>query len=267
MKTIAFSTNILCVLLLLSTAAKAQIINVDKTDTLPYSNKAKWDGNIAAGIEIDKQNSTLYDATNLLDLSMQKKKILYILSASDRFTYNGPQDFLNTGFAHFRLRYNYKAKLHPESFVQYQWDAKIGIRHRFVAGENLRYNLLHHKQWEITIATGLMYENEVWNYAGVDTSKLPAITTDVATHVIKSNNYLKLEGNLSPNSSLKLAVFYQALFGSFFQPRICTVGSFSVDATKHFGISLTYSGIYDSKPIVPITKFYYTLSNSIVYKL
>jgi len=63
------------VLLLICTIGRAQIMNIDKIDTLPYTNKAKWDGNIATGLEIDKQNSTLYDASNFLDLSLQKKNV------------------------------------------------------------------------------------------------------------------------------------------------------------------------------------------------
>ena len=258
--------KLLLPLLFTATFCKAQILNIDKLYTLPYSNKAKFEGNISAGLEIDKQNSTLYDASNFLDATLQKNKLLHIFSASNRFTYNGPQDFLNTGYIHYRLRNHYKAPLHPESFIQYQWDAKIGIRGRFVVGENLRYNLWHHKSWEMTFGLGVMYENEVWDYGGVDTAKHIKPGPDVKTSVIKSNNYVKWEGNISPTATIKLAVFYQAAYTSFFKPRLFSVFSFNIDATKHFGISLNYSGTYDSNPLVPIAPFYYSLSNNLVYK-
>ena len=247
-------------------SASAQIINIDKIDTLPYYKKAKWDGNISAGLEIDKQQKTLYDASNFLDMSMQKLRELYILSASNRFTYNGPQDFLNTGYLHLRWRHDYKEQLHPESFVQYSWDAKIGLRKRFILGENLRYNFWHKHSWEMTFATGIFYEHEIWDYNAVDSLKLPQNTSDISTNFVKGNSYVKWEGNISPVCRMALAVFYQARFNNFFCPRIATVISFDIDATKHFGLSLKYSGIYDAQPIVPITQFYYMLSNNLVYR-
>ncbi len=84
--------KLLLPLLFITTLCKAQILNIDKLDTLPYSNKARFEGNISAGLEIDKQNSTLYDASNFLDATLQKRKLLHIFSASNRFTYNGPQE-------------------------------------------------------------------------------------------------------------------------------------------------------------------------------
>ena len=252
--------------MMIALSASAQIINIDKIDTLPYYKKAKWDGDISAGLEIDKQQKTLYDASNFLDVSMQKLRELFIFSASNRFTYNGPQDFLNTGYLHLRWRHNYKEQLHFESFIQYNWDAKIGLRNRGIIGENIRYNFWHKRKWEMTFATGVFYEHERWNYDAVDSFKIPVNANDIVVNYLKSNNYVKWEGSISPVCKMAFAIFYQARFSNFFNPRIATVTSIDVDATKHFGLSLKYSGIYDAQPIVPITHFYYTLSNSLVYR-
>src|ERR1700712_3331951 len=172
----------------------AQIINIDKTDTSDYVKKADWNGNISLDLEVDKKKSTLFDASNFLNISLQKMHELFILSASDRFTYNGPNSYLNKGYMHLRWRHDYKAQLHPESYVQYQWDDGLGMLHRFVAGENLRYNFWHHHAWEMTVATGIMYENELWNYVAVDSSKIPANPVNQKSSELKSNNYIKWQG-------------------------------------------------------------------------
>lgn len=69
--------------------ASAQIINIDKTDTSDYAKKADWNASVSLGLEVDKQKSAQVDASNYLDASLQKYRRLYILSASNRFTYNG----------------------------------------------------------------------------------------------------------------------------------------------------------------------------------
>lgn len=206
-------TYIACILI--ANEASSQIINIDKIDTLPYYKKAKWNGNIAAGLEIDKQKSTLYDASNFLDVSLQKQKELLILSASNRFTYNGPQDFLNTGYLHSRWRHHYKNQLHIENYTQFGWDSKIGLRNRFLLGENVRYNFWHKRSWEMTFATGVMYERETWDYDAVDSNKLPSNTADIVNNRLKSNNYIKWDGNISSISRLTFAIFYQARFNNF----------------------------------------------------
>ena len=85
------SITSLLLLFLFAFSANAQIINIDKTDTAAYVKKAVWNGNISLGLEVDKQKSTLFDASNFGDASLQKFKELFILSGSERFTYNGPQ--------------------------------------------------------------------------------------------------------------------------------------------------------------------------------
>jgi len=266
MKKNPITISLLLLLLFFAVAANAQIINIDQTDTAAYVKKAAWNGNISLGIEVDKQKSTLFDASNFGNASLQKYKEFFIVSASERFTYNGDNSFLNKGFVHLRWRHNYKEQLHPESFIQYQWDDALGMIHRFVGGENLRYNFWHRQLWELTVATGIMYEAEQWNYTAVDSAKIPANPVNQKSREIKSNNYVKLEGNVSPVSKLSIIIFYQAAFKDFFKPRISDVINFSTDISKHFALGVQYNGLYDVEPVVPIFKFYYNYSSSLLYK-
>ncbi|MBS1574819.1 MAG: DUF481 domain-containing protein [Bacteroidetes bacterium] len=244
----------------------SQILNIDKTDTDAYVHKAAWNGSISAGMEIDKQKTTLFDASNFLDGSLQKFHEFYVLSAANRFTYNGPNDFLNAGYIHLRWRHNYKNKWHPESYLQYQWDDGRGILHRYLLGENMRYNLWRSHKWELSVATGLMYEDEIWNYTAVDSSKIPLNHPNVHSSHIKSNNYIKWDTKLSANSNLAFTVYYQALFNHFGRPRIATNLDFNVAVSKHFLFALKFNSLYDDAPVVPIFKFYYNFSYNVVYK-
>src|ERR1700741_1608655 len=115
---------------ILSSSLRSQILNIDKTDTSDYIRKSKISLNFSTGLEIDKQKTTLYDATNTAEVMWQQYKELFILAASYRFTYNGPDDILNAGYIHLRYRHNYKNRIQPEPFLQYQWDSERGIIYR-----------------------------------------------------------------------------------------------------------------------------------------
>ncbi len=251
------------VLAFFSDDLSSQILNIDKTDTTAYTSKSSWDGHLALGLEIDKQKNTLFDASNFIDVSFKKGKELFIVSYSNRFTFFAGNDLLNSGYGHLRWRHLYKNRLHPEAYIQEQWSAAIGMEHRFLYGANLRFTLLHNDKIEMTVATGVFNESEEWNYSATD------ITTpmdNVRSHKIKSNNYIKLESKPSKSTQLSTSIFYQAAFSDFFSPRIAMQASFDVPISRRLALAQRISGLYDVTPLVPIFNFYYSFSNSFVYR-
>src|SRR5215471_1931228 len=97
-----FTFFLIPAMLLCTHSLFSQIINIDKTDTSAYQKKAVWNGDIALGLEIDKQSTTLVDISNFANASLQKNKELFITSASNRLTNDGSASFLNTGYVHLR---------------------------------------------------------------------------------------------------------------------------------------------------------------------
>jgi len=106
MPTMRFSLIFLIVFGLLVSTNKigAQIISIDKSDTSDYAKKTQFNFNFSTGLEVDKQQTTLWDATNTAEMMLQKNKDLFLFAASYRFTYNGPDDILNAGYFHLRYR-------------------------------------------------------------------------------------------------------------------------------------------------------------------
>jgi hypothetical protein len=237
-------------------------LNIDKTDTASYSHGTKFNVNINSGLEIDKQKATLYDATNTAEAMVQHYKELFIMSASYRFTYNGPDDILNAGYVHLRYRHAYKSVLQPEPFAQYQWDNKRGILHRALVGMNARYNITKSNGFDFNSGLGLMYEAEKWAYTAVDSSKIPAGATPVVSEHIKANAYLRLDWKPGANNDITCNLFLQTRVDRF-KPRIAPHVQWTIQAGKHIGFMVAFTGLYDTAPVVPIEKFYYSLSNGI----
>ncbi len=259
------------ILLLVITTAicrsgNTQILNIDKSDTSDYVSKAKFNLNFNTGLEIDKQKITLYDATNTAEAMLQKNKELFIASASYRFTYNGPDDILNAGFVHLRYRHNYKNTFQPETFLQYQWDNKRGLIYRALAGGNMRYSVWKGDHWDFNAGLGIMYEEEEWNYDGVDSAKIPLKPIPIINKLVKLNSYLRFDWKASNSSDVAINIFIQTRPDRF-KPRIAPHIQWNIMAGKHLGFSIAFSGIYDDQPVVPINKFYYSMSNSLFVKI
>ena len=252
--------------LLHSNNSNAQILNIDKTDTADYSKTTSFKFNFSSGIEVDKQKITLWDATNTAELLLQKNRELFIFAGSSRFTYNGPDDILNAGYFHLRFRHNYKNKFQPETFIQYQWDNKRGMIFRRLGGINMRYNVWRGDKWDFNAGIGLMYEEEKWNYEGVDSNKTPANTTPIFNQLIKLNTYIRFDWKPNQNNEVAINIFIQGRPDNF-KPRIAPHIQWNVNAGKHIALGIGFSGIYDFAPVVPIDHFYYSISNSIIVKI
>ena len=248
---------------LFSFSLKGQILNIDKTDTSEYLRKSKISLNFSTGLEIDKQKTTLYDATNTGEAMWQQYKELVILAASYRFTYNGPDDILNAGYIHLRYRHAYKNKIQAEPFLQYQWDNDRGIIFRALAGANVRYNFWKGDRFNFNAGLGPMYEAEKWNYNGVDSSKIPPNAIALTRNLFKINSYLRFDWKPNGNNDITFNIFLQTRFDRF-KPRIAPHIQWDIKAGKHIGFSVSFTGLYDTSPVVPIDKFYYSLSNSIL---
>ncbi len=196
-------------------------------------------------------------------MSWQQNKELFILAASYRFTYNGPDDILNAGYIHLRYRHNYKNRIQPEPFLQVQWDNKRGIIHREVAGANIRYNFWKGDYFDFNCGLGLMVEAEKWDYAAVDSFKIPANAEPVSRQHLKINSYLRFDWKPNSSNDVIFHVFLQTRPDRF-KPRIAPHVQWNIKAGNHIGFSITWTGLYDTSPVVPIDKFYYSLSNSLL---
>jgi len=250
---------------LCSLPLKSQILNIDKTDTSDYIRRSKVSLNVSIGVEIDKQKTTLYDASSTGEMMWQKYKELFIVAASYRFTHNGPDDILNVGYVHARYRHNYKNKIQPEPFFQYQWDSERGIMYRILGGANVRYNLWKGDRFDFNAGLGLMHETEKWNYNGVDSAKIPANATPILENHVKINSYLRFDWKPNDNNDITFNVFFQTRPDRF-EPRIAPHVQWDIKTGKHLAFSISFSSVYDTAPVVPIDKFYYSLINSIVVK-
>lgn len=256
---------ILLLFVMLAGFVHSQILVIDNSDTAAYKKQAKFDGNVSLSLEGDKQKQLLLDATNAARMQLQKYKELYIAALSYRFTYNGGQDFLNAGYMHLRWRHLYKNPWQPETYLQYQWDNALGMLHRFVTGMNVRHDF-RQRDNIFSAATGLMYENEAWNYKAVDSSLIPKDPLTLNTSLLKSSSYLKWQTKIAANSNAFIAIFYQTPFNNLFQYyRIASNLRLELAFSKHLNWAMTCNTMYDSKPVVPIFKFYYSFSNSLGY--
>lgn len=104
--------------------------------------------------------------------------------------------------------------------------------------------------------------------AVADSALIPASAPSVRTEYLKSNSYIKFEIKVSDNSDFFFTTFLQTRPDKFFiYPRIANVIKWDVNISKHLFVEFNFNSIYDTRPVVPISKFYFSSSESIIYKI
>lgn len=244
----------------------AQILNAEAFQSQNEPTE-KFRGQTAFGINLDKQSSLVYSLFTDVDVSYRIKDKSLLSASRLRVTGSGEDILLNGGFAHFRLRDNTGKLLLLEHYTQYQWDGVRGLKNRFILGSNLRQRLQHDEKGSLYAGFGAFYEFEQWGFSAVPNARRPADLSDVKENLLKFNLYMRFFRQISSNVRFSSTFYYQSRPEYFFADHRLA-GNFELifQVNKNFEFRLNYDGIYDTAPVVPIDRFYFTLANRFVYR-
>ena len=252
----------------ISFSSFAQVLDADRADNVDTLSK-KLNCIIGLNGSADKQKKNLVDGSTVIDLTyaLPKKHILIFKGNSD-FTTNGNEFLQNSGYLHLRYRDDDTRKFSSEYFLQYQWNGLLGMKSRELAGYNYRWMVLDNSiKNDLFLGLGLMYENENWNYKGVNSSVDYSMYNDTSVTKIRINQYIKSAFFINENVDIVLTNFIQSDLKNISKPRISTNAAFNFEMLKHLGLSLNFESMYDFKPVVPIDKFIYSIKLQLNIKL
>ncbi|WMJ72154.1 DUF481 domain-containing protein [Cytophagaceae bacterium ABcell3] len=262
-------TLILVILALSSYSANCQILNlekkkIEKKDTTNYflanTNATMTINNVSAGID---------DPIHIMGFGIGasvgyvgKKHFYRLINRMDYLNVN--EDIItNTGYSHFRISFNHNQTFHPEVFGQYQFDNIRGLHPRLLAGAGLRYRFFQTEKLTLIVSPGAMYEYEKWAQPYIE-------GVFVEMNLIKSTNYLNARWKVNSHIDLNGIAYFQTGYDrsiSGFRHRISGEANLLVKVSKKLNLTTTFIGSYESKPIVPIVPFIFSLTNGLQFSL
>ena len=175
---------------------------------------------------------------------------------------------ISTAYGHFRINFNRKKKLSEEVFAQIQYDESRGMIYRTLGGVGLRLNLYKTEKTELYFGTGVMWETEEWKTPD-EADSLNETDLLVVKNIPKSTNYFSIKTQLNPFTSFNLINYYQVGYDNeqkVTRHRVSLDASLNFLITKYLSFNNSFSIGLEDKPVVPIQKFVYSLSNGILLK-
>ncbi|WP_299699913.1 DUF481 domain-containing protein [uncultured Pontibacter sp.] len=264
-----FSLSILS-LYLFPVTASAQILNIERSrverDTANY-----LAGKAGLNFSMFNRNAGRNNPNNFLQLTFTGD-LAYISGQHSYLLLNyynyllvnyDSRELRNTvasnGYSHFRVNLMRKRRLSYELFAQYQADLARGLDRRVLTGAGLRFALYQSDKTTWFVGTGLMHEHETWQdpeQEGV---------TRVA-NLPKSTNYISLRSKLSEHVETNNIAYYQTGYDpsiSRLRNRISGDLGLNVRLVSRVSMRTNFTFTFEDRPIVPVTRFIYTITNGL----
>ena len=244
----------------------AQILNVEKS-RIKEDSANYFIGKIGLSFTLHNRDEDetgtnifigLIANTNTAYLSAKNS---YILINYINYTALGDQEASHTGYTHFRTNFSRQKKISTEAFTQYQYDLGRGLRARWLIGAGLRVKLIENENTTFIFGPGLMYEFEDWVSP---TESKESRQVDL----IKSSNYLSLNRKLNDQINLNTIAYYQTGYDDHiesFRHRVSGEVNISISITEKLSLATAFNCTFENKPIVPVNKFIYTVTNGLTY--
>jgi len=247
-------------------AACCQILNVEKV-RLSGDSANYFLGSM--GLSFNTNNRSINDDGETVsfiglsansDFAYISEKHSYLLISE--FYYNATSDdpINSSGYGHFRTNFLRKQSVSYELFSQLQYDQGRGMQNRWLAGGGLRFRLKKTEKNSFYAGVGAMYEHEQWNYPGPreDHEQL---------NIWKSSNYISGRFQVNDHIHLNIISYYQTGYdpeAEYFRHRISGDLNLLVNVTSKLSLNTAVFAGYENRPVVPINKLVYSVTNGII---
>jgi len=200
----------------------------------------------------------VFGINTALNALYQPGQHAYIFVGQTDYLNINDNDVLNFGFAHFRINFLRDRKISYEVFSQYSYDAFRGLDPRLLGGGSIRFQLIKTEKADLEISTGAFYEHETW--------RNPITEEFVEVGLWKSSNYVKYQKTLNDIIDLNTIIYYQVGYdggAEVFRHRVSGSVNINTQFTRILSLNTTFDMSYEDKPIVPVTKFIFSLKTGL----
>lgn len=259
-----------------SLSLSAQILNIEKQRMDEHTNDSSgvWYGYVDLKWASFNRSAAENDPVRLLsvnaDASIAHFTKFHNYQFINSFDYFGINDntFINAFYSHIRTTFMDKKTVAYELFGQYQWDVLRGLNVRWLSGGGLRFNVVNKENFLLAFGTGAMFEFEEWREPQEDTVRMVSEGQLVSAELPKSTNYMTTNFTINDFIFFNMIFYYQVGYdqrADFFRHRISTDSNLTFKFNDKLSFVVSGSFSFENRPIVPITKAIYSLSNGIRY--
>lgn len=233
-------------LLFFNLTLQAQIVNIeDRRKTL---DTIGWFGQLDLGGRYTRNSSEFLTLNGGLRLDRFNARSHLFFIADYQMARSGGDNFLNAGFGHLRYARLVNKQLSWEAFTQLQYDEKLKLNLRFLAGVGPRFQLVSGEQGNISIGALYMYEYD----------ELRQVSQLFHDH--RMSTYLSVGYQIGGTTTINNTTYYQPRLWNFDRTRISSVTSIVIKISEKISFTTRFNLTQDARinevfPEVPKATF------------
>jgi hypothetical protein len=240
-------------LLVGSPILRGQIVNIEDRRSI-QEDTIGWFGNADLSFSLRENGTTIFNVGGNLQIERINGPRRWLFFANYSQTRIDNDRVINQDVVHLRFNQQLREFLTWEAFVQHQYNERLRLKLRMLAGTGPRIKLLDKGKNEIYFGASYMYEYDEL----ADTSLI------YRDH--RLSTYLSF--HLKPWSNLTLAstTYYQPRLWAFSDPRVSTSASAMLGINEHLSFVVQFTLSHDGRmerDLENVVGTIYTWQNSI----
>ena len=242
----------LAVTLLTCMISRGQIVNIETKRM--QSDTTGWMGSINGNFSLTKNQDQVFSTDVNAHLQYKDLKNLYLILGNYGFLKGADESFINSSFLHLRYNRKFSNLFRWEVFTQWQNNKVTKIDSRFLFGMGPRFKLASSASFHLYVASLAMYEYE-------------KEISDPVVHNrnLRSSSYVSFTWLPVHTIELTSTTFYQPLFRDFRDYRFLNQATLNFKATRNLSLGVTWSYLYDSRPVPNVPRTNYSLTTGLKY--
>lgn len=245
---------LIALFLLTSVGLQAQIVNIEDRRTA-FTDSIGWYEDLSLGFNIVKNTSQIFSVNGSFQLEVLQKNRMLLSITKFNFLDAGETSFINDGFQHIRYNQIIEPWFTYELFGQLQYNEKLAIKIRGLAGTGFRFRLVNHEKSKMYLGITYMYEYD-------------EESNNQVTHKDhRMSSYLSFSIKIGDRARIASTSYYQPLIKAPVDYRLSSQNSFVVEIFKNLDFGSTFQLGHDTRAAEGAPKTTYSLSNFLRYKL
>jgi hypothetical protein len=142
---------------LFSTTVFSQVVNIEDR-RVRVGDSLRWLGKADLGFNLIQNTQQYLTASAAFQVEYKEKKHFVLSLTAYNFAKSSNQNILNDGFQHLRYNYDMTDKIVWEAYTQGQYNERIRLRLRTLAGTGFRFKIIRQGATRLYLGTSYMFE-------------------------------------------------------------------------------------------------------------
>ena len=230
----------------------SQVVNVEDR-RVRLGDSLHWLGKADLGFNLVQNTQQYLTASAAVQVEYKQQKHFVLSVTAYNLVKSANQDILNDGFQHLRYNYDVTEKTVWEVYTQGQYNERVRLRLRLLAGTGFRFKILRGSKTRLYFGASYFYEK----------TQFKELQTPLFNH--RLSFYAAFSRKIGTTGRFASTTYCQPIVNDLGNIRLASDNVLLIPLSKKFAFRANFNCTYDTDPHLPeaFPDLIYTWTNGI----